>query len=187
MALLAPLALVAAAAPAPAQPSPVQLEAGVALASPLLVDGNGTRVRLSPAPFVGASLARPSWRSRVLAGGIVARLSTATVRLDDDGARWSGGRAWQGELLAVATLHQWARVEPHAGAGVTWTSGAGDVQVMRDLARRPRPFVECGVALRPAASSRTSLSLAAQGHRVAPTGGDAGGVLRVLLAVRHGW
>ncbi|HEY0971974.1 MAG TPA: hypothetical protein VGE02_13470 [Gemmatimonadales bacterium] len=184
-ALVAPLALLAGVAAA--QPSPLELEAGVAITSPLLVDGNGTRVRLSPAPLVGISLAPASWRAGRVAGGVTARISTATVRLEDDGARWSGGRAWQGELLATATLSRRVRVTPHAGAGVAWLGGDADVAVVRDVGRRPRALVEGGVELRRAAGSRTALSLVAQGYRITPAGGDAGGVLRVLLALRHAW
>ncbi|HEX6630644.1 MAG TPA: hypothetical protein VF048_06115 [Gemmatimonadaceae bacterium] len=168
----------------PSQPTARLTVLGMlALASPLLTDGNGTRVRLAPAPLAGLRLTTGA------VGGVVRptatlRIGTSAVRLHAGAARWSAGQALQAELLAGAEWRPHPRATVRGTVGAVWIPGPRDVAPFA-ASRAPYPAAELGVTLRRRARSRTALELAAQGLRVSPRPGSAGGVLRVLLGLSH--
>jgi len=157
--------------------------AGVAATSPLLRDGNGTEVRLRAQPFVALRAAVARGRPHRLAPLAAARLGAAPVRLRAPGAAWSGGSAWQADLGGGGELQPAAWLRVRALVGVSWLRGPRDVDPFAG-ARSLRPTLEGGVTLlRPGA--RLGLDVAAQGYRLAPRGGSAGGVARLLVGVSH--
>ncbi|HEU4630843.1 MAG TPA: hypothetical protein VFS08_13915 [Gemmatimonadaceae bacterium] len=188
VAALAVLALCAWPCPVAAQPAAarhdavptVSLLGAVAVTSPLLTDGNGTRVRLALAPVVGARL-RFAGRGS-LEPAVTARLGRAGVRLRAGEARWSAGRVLQADLLAGAGWRLHPLVTARAAIGVTWLRGPHDVAPF-DASRHPRPTVQAGVSLRRRERARTALEVDAQAFRLAPDPGRAGGVLRVLVGL----
>lgn len=171
------------AAPLQGEPS-VHLLGAVAITSPLLADGNGTRVRLAPAPVVGARVLLGSWRGGAVRPMLTLRAGASGVRLRAGDAHWSAGHALQTELFAGAAWRVHPRAAVHAAVGAIWLLGPHDVAPFRGN-RAPRPAADAGFTLRWSARSRTSLEAGAQAFRLTPEPGRAGGVLRVLLGVSH--
>lgn len=163
----------------------IGLLVGVAATSPLLVDGNGTTVRVGPSAVVGAAVRAPV-RWRALAFGAVARLSAGAVRLAEHGDARTAGRAWQSDLALLVEWPAHPRLMLHAGGGAAWVVGPRDVRPFADNARGVRPAMEGGATWRPAARTPWAVGVTAQGFRVRPDGGSAGGVGRLLVLVRHG-
>jgi hypothetical protein len=155
----------------------------VALATPLLRDGNGTDVRLGPQPFVAVRAAP----SRLVRGPVrlvlVARAGGGAVRLRAPGARWNGGAAWTADVSAGAEVRPAPWLAARALAGISWLRGPRDVEPFATLGAL-RPAAEAGVTLRRPGGG-VGIELAAQGFRVSPSGGDAGGVGRYMLGVSY--
>ena len=175
----ATLAAVAALA-LPAAAQELSVGAGAAVASRLLVDGNGTTVRLRPAPYVALDAARP------LRGGATsllatARLAYAGARASAGGASWSAGGVLQADLAAGARRPVWRGVHAHAAVGATALVGPRDVRPFRGTLLSP--LAEIGAAARISRAVRADVRV--QGYRVSPDGGAAGGVLRLLVGVAH--
>ena len=157
--------------------------AGVAATSPLLRDGNGTDVHLGAQPFVALRVGTARGRPHRPVPLVAARLGAAPVRLRAPGAAWNGGTAWQADLAAGGELRPAAWLRVRALVGVSWLRGPDDVDPLAG-ARTPRPTIEGGATLaRPGA--RLGLDVAVQGYRLAPRGGSAGGVARLLVGVSH--
>jgi hypothetical protein len=179
-------ATVVAAIPLAARPADAQRPAwvgaaGVAATSPLLRDGNGTDVHLGAQPFVALRATQARGERHRLAPMVAARLGAAPVRLRAPGAAWSGGAAWQADLAAGGDVRPAAWVRVRALVGVSWLRGPRDIDPFAG-ARGPRPTIEGGATLaRPGA--RLGLDVAVQGYRLAPRGGSAGGVARLLVGV----
>jgi hypothetical protein len=184
-ALLAAGALAASAPALPAQAAASRLAAsgGIAIATPLLVDGNGTTVRVAPAPWLGARVAPSRLRTGRLALAAEARVGGSTLRLRAPDARWRGGTVWQGDLVLRADVALTPRVTAGAGVGVTWLAGPRDVAPL-DRLRRPRAAAEAGVSVRPRGWP-LAVNVAVQGFRVRPAGGAGGGVARLLAGVTY--
>lgn len=161
----------------------VTVMAGVGLTSPLVVDGNGTTVRLGLAPTISAQLSSADWRLGPVHGGIVARLASASLRLRDGRERWAGGRLWQSDLLATAAV-------PLAGGRAKLTAGGGIVRLRASRSISPlehtviSPAAEVTLAAR-ASSSQWGMAVTAQGYRLRPSVGRAGGVARLVAGVTH--
>ena len=180
-ALVAAGGLAVLAAPAAAQRPRLEIGAGVALATPLLRDGNGTEVRLAAQPLLGARLASGTTTWGPVRAVVTGRVGRSTLRLRAPDARWSGGDAWQADFLAGGALAASPWLVVRGSAGLTWLSG--DVAPLGGSAG-VRPVAELGATLaRPGA--RIGLELAAQAIRIVPDGGDAGGVGRFLVGVTY--
>ena len=174
-----------------------RFELGVAYATSLVDDANGTSVSYALAPVLGAAYA---WTlSPGLSGSIGARASRAGVSIDyADGGSESAGSGWV--LDARAALERelgggCAAGAPgcamlHAAAGATWASGPDDV-VPFTVDRGTMLTGEIGAAVRVARARPLFVTGAAQAFRLgASTVGDpireTGTVMRFLVGVRHG-
>ena len=173
--------LVAIAPAAVAQSPRLEVGAGVALATPLLRDGNGTEVRIGAQPVLGARLASGATTWGPVRAVVTGRVGRSTLRLRAPGARWSGGAAWQADFLGGGSLAAAPWLVVRASAGLTWLSG--DVAPLGGSAG-VRPAAEVGATLaRP--GGRVGIEVAAQAIRIVPDGGDAGGVGRYLVVVTY--
>lgn len=173
-----------AGAQLPGAPPWTVLVAGVSASSPLMVDGNGTRVRLAPAPTATVHVTPRRWLAGPIQAGIVARAASATIRLDDADEHWSAGRAWQMDLLAQASFQPWQRVTLAAGAGATWLRASRRPAPLQHA--RLSPAAEATVVMRPYGPS-WAVVLTGQGHVVRPATGRAGGVGRLIVGVGRGF
>ncbi len=163
--------------------SNVTLMAGVGLTSPLMVDGNGTTVRVSPAATLSAQFSPDLWRAGALNGGILARLASGSLRLRDGPERWSGGRMWQGDLLATASLPlPGGLASLTAGGGLVWLRASRSIAPLEESV--VSPAAEATLTLWPS-SSAWGLAVTGQGYRLRPSVGRAGGVARLVAGVTH--
>lgn len=194
-ALTALLALTTTAAGAQQDRRP-RLEGGVALASALVEDANGTTVRYAPAPMLGAALA---WTlSPGLSAAIGARVTRAGVRVEDAGGDRSAGSGWivdagaslERQLVGCGSEAAIGCTALRAAAGALWMGGPDDVTPFR-TAGGARLQGELGAAVRIA--NRRPLYLTASGQAFRLGGETAadpiaepGTVVRLLLGVRHG-
>lgn len=172
--------LAALATPAGAQS--IALGAGVSVASRLLVDGNGTTVRLRPAPHVTLDLARPLHAATATSLVGTARIAWSRARASAAGSRWSAGGVFQADLSGGVRRPLSDRVRAHAALGATALVGPRDVQPFRGTLLSP--LAELGLDARMGSAVRADVRL--QGYRVAPDAGSAGGVLRLVVGVSHG-
>jgi hypothetical protein len=173
------LAAVAALA-LPAAAQDLAIGAGAAVASRLLVDGNGTTVRLRPAPYVAIDAARPL-RADGAALLATARVAYATARASAGGRSWSAGGVLQADLTAGVRGRARRGIVAHAALGATALAGPRDVRPFRGTLLSP--LAEIGAAARLRGAVRADVRV--QAFRVAPAGGTAGGVVRMIVGVAH--
>lgn len=174
-----------ALASVPAAAQRLELGAGAALSSRVLIDGDGTTVRLAPAPYVAADLALRDHardddprRTRV---GAAVRLAAGAVRASDDGVAWSPGTAWQADVGATFARVLTRRIRGRAAGGATILMGPRGVRPLDGV--RVVPFAELGGDVAVRRSVRAELGI--QTFRIAPAGGNAGGIVRVLVGARY--
>lgn len=172
-----PRTLAAQATPAPSG----ILVMGVGMASPLMVDGNGTTVRTALAPTAALHLSPRGWRAGPLDAGLAVRAATAQLRLRDEGERWSAGRLWQVDLLAQLSRSMLdERLTVAGGAGATLLGAARRPEPLRRTTIRPA--AEATLFFRPS-GTEWALALTAQGYRLQPERGRPGGVARLVAGV----
>ena len=161
-----------------AVPAPVVVTGALTAASPLLVDGNGTRLREGIGAAISAALSPDRWHTGALRGELTARLAAAPLRLRDGAERWRGGTVWRVDLIATAGWHA-GRLSLHAGPGLGWL-GAERVPA---VGSRLRPLLEASARL--AVTERWGTSLTVQGSHLRPAAGQAGVVGRAMIGVTH--
>lgn len=177
------LVLAAPAAPASAQAGAGERwewSIGVTTSTPLLADGNGTRVRPSVAPVVGARLALMAPAAEGVDAGVTIRGMAGALRIRDGKERWGGGTLWQVDVMADVTWRP-GRARVGGALGATWLRSGSGISPLE----RPRiaPAGEVRMGLRPSTTSRWSGSLTLQGYRMGVPGGSTGGVMRAIVGV----
>lgn len=152
---------------------------GVAVSTPLLADGNGTRVRSGVAPMLAARMELPWPHTGRLRPVAVARGAVGALQLGDRGERWSGGTLWQGDLLVGAAWE---------GAPLFLIGALGGS--MLHASRRVTPLERTRVAPAAEAALRVRIGsqpwvaeLTVQGLRLSAPGGSPGGVARFMAGV----
>ena len=157
----------------------VAVGAGVAVASRLLVDGNGTTGRLRPAPFLAIEVARPPAADGGTSLAAGARVAFAGIRASGGGSRWSAGSAVQADLTVGAARPVGGGVRARLAVGATALAGPRDVRPFDGT--RVAPLAEAGADVPIGAAFRADVRV--QGYRLAPRDGAAGGVVRLLVGV----
>lgn|GEM_PF-4785561 len=183
--MLVALAFVGTAGAAPAQeiPPPArELVLGISTSTPLLADGNGTRVRSGLAPVVAAHLVAVRGLPGDMYAGVTVRGARSSLSLRDDGERWNGGSVWQVDVMADAT---WRRgpFSLTGAIGATWLRAARRVRPLEHA--RVLPTGEIGVGIR-RTGSPWGARLGLQAYTLPVHGGQGGGVMRAIIGIAHG-
>lgn len=164
----------------------------VAAASRLLADGNGTTVRLLPAPVIGLGVRRHAAvdvRGAIDIGGEL-RLALASVRISN-GAERSAQAAWQADFMVVAERPVHPLIAPRLAVGASLLWGPDDVLPFRGRTVLISPTVEGGATLRWRRASPLSALLLAQGiwmeaPSIGEIRGDGGVVGRFVVGFAYG-
>jgi len=138
----------------------------------LVEDGNGTTVKPGIAPAAGVMAA---W---LAAGGTMVTLgvlgSGFALQLDDGGASWNGGRAFQVDLMGgverditgCAADGSRGCTSGRVAVGGTWLRGSDDVLPFRYGGSGLHPAVELGIAVRLLEQRSLSATLLAHAFRL---------------------
>ncbi len=129
-------------------------EAAVAVARPILEDGNGTTVKPGIGPVGGIMAAWLTGGRTVLTLGMQG--STFSLRLKDGDASWSGGHAWQVDIMGgverqiagCATRDSRGCTLGRGALGGTWLRGPGNVIPFRFGGSGVHPAGEVGATVR---------------------------------------
>jgi len=171
-------------------------EAAVAIARPFVEDENGTTVKPSVAPVVGIAAAWLAGAGTMLTLGLQG--SGFTLRLEDGGASWDGGRAFQVDLMGgvereiagCAAAGSRGCTSGRLAVGGTWLRGSDDVLPFRFGGAGLHPAGEVGLAVRLA---KRPLSAIFKAHAFRLGGGrtddpisEPGTALQFRIGARYG-
>ncbi|MFN2400097.1 MAG: hypothetical protein ABR543_15865 [Gemmatimonadaceae bacterium] len=170
-------------------------EIAVGYSSPLVKDANGTEVRATWSPSIGAGIAWNVAPKTHLS--LTLRGARPSLDLEHDGNSWSGGSATIVDVIAAAEREIWQRVALRAGLGLVWLTGPDDVAPFRGTSgsQRFHAAFDAGAVVRPAwkalATRPIFLTFGIQGFRLGnATASDPvtkpGGILRFMAGVRYG-
>ena len=172
-------------------------EAAIAVARPFVEDGNGTSVKPGVGPVGGVMAAWPARSRTMVTLGVQG--SAFSLKLEDGGASWSGGRALQLDIMAgveyeiagCAARDQRGCTSLRGAAGGTWLSGSDDVLPFRFGGTGLHPAGELGVTVRLLVRRPLSATLVAHAFRLGgSTANDPisnpGTALQFRLGARYG-